>query len=146
MSRRTPRRTARRPRSLTTLSAVLALLVGSGTACGAATEHSGLPDPAPANPAHSVALGMYYGDRPASTTDAELGVTPAIHLTYVDWTSNWSENDVLTEDAAHGQTSLVNWEPFDVDLHAVVAGGYDQQIIATARGAATLTCSTSPPR
>jgi len=89
-------------------------------------------------PADGVALGMYYGDRPQDETDAALGVVPAIHLTYVPWEADWSSDPVLAQDAARGQTSLVNWEPFGVDFQDIVDGEHDALITAQAEGAARL--------
>ncbi|MCA5923786.1 glycoside hydrolase family 26 protein [Curtobacterium oceanosedimentum] len=86
-----------------------------------------------------IALGMYYGDRSLAATNKALGTTPAIHLTYFDWASDWSADPVLAADARRGQTSLVNWEPFDVDFHDIVAGEYDDVITEQAEGAAALT-------
>jgi hypothetical protein len=127
----------------------LVVLGGLTTGCGADGAPDGQADrtvtgPAPAEgftptaPADGVALGMYYGDRSLEATDAALGTTPAIHLTYVDWASDWANDPVLAADAARGQTSLVNWEPFGADFHDIVAGAYDTQITAQARAAAAL--------
>lgn len=119
--------------------AVCSLLAG----CGAQpTHHTGRHDVETTEALRSgpgIALGMYYGDRPQAQTDAELGTTPAIHLTYFDWSSNWSKDPVLTADARRGQTSLVNWEPFDADFHGIVDGDYDALITKQAKGAASLT-------
>ncbi|MFZ7088248.1 glycosyl hydrolase family 18 protein [Curtobacterium sp. RRHDQ10] len=88
--------------------------------------------------ARGLQLGMYYGDQSLAATDAALGTTPAIHLTYHDWKSDWSHDPVLAADAGRGQTSLVNWEPFGADFHDIVRGRYDALITKQAKGAATL--------
>ena len=83
-------------------------------------------------------LGAYDGDRSPAATGAALGRAPQVHLTYVGWEDGWTTDPVLAEDAARGQVSLVNWEPFDVDLADVVAGEADAMLERRAAEAASL--------
>lgn len=141
------------------LGVVLFVLAGCGTSGNdgpSASASSSLPesaDPAstagpaatetifdvPLVPGSGVYLGAYYGDGTQEDTDEAIGRVPQIHLTYVGWEDAWTTDEVLTEDVERGQVSLVNWEPFDVDLHDVVDGRYDAMLAQRASEAAELT-------
>ena len=128
----TPRSRRRAPRALV-LVAVLALAI-AGCSPDASDSAPG-PVGAPAAdlvPDTGAYLGLYYGDRGRDATDAAIGRTPQIALTYVGWEDAWTTADFLAEDVERGQLSLVNWEPFGADLHDVVDGRYDEML--TARG------------
>lgn len=92
----------------------------------------------PLVPSSGVYLGVYYGDGSPAQTDAAIGRTPQIDLTYVSWADPWATSEVMGQDRARGQTSLVNWEPFDVDLADVVAGRYDTMLTQRGKEASRL--------
>jgi hypothetical protein len=92
----------------------------------------------PLVPDEGVLLGMYYGDGGQEESDDAVGRVPSIHLSYFGWQDAWSTDPVLPEDAARGQLSLVNWEPFDVEFDAVVDGRYDELLAQRGREAAAL--------
>ncbi|WP_423921758.1 glycoside hydrolase family 26 protein [Frigoribacterium sp. 2-23] len=131
--------TAHRTRLVAGIAGLLALglLVAGCTAASASGEATG-STPASPSSAAKIELGLYYGDQSLTATNEALGTTPAIHLTYFDWESNWSADPVLKADATRGQTSLVNWEPFGADFHDILEGRYDGLITRQAKGAATL--------
>jgi beta-mannanase len=89
-------------------------------------------------PAEGAYLGLYYGDRPPEETDAAVGRTPQVHLTYVGWEDDWPRSAEVRGDVDRGQVSLVSWEPFGVDLADVVAGRHDAMLRERARAAARL--------
>lgn len=93
---------------------------------------------APLLPESGVYLGVYYGDGGVSETDAAIGRTPQVHLTYFGWEDPWATDDVLAEDGDRGQISLVNWEPFGIDFAGIVAGRYDDMLAQRGREAADL--------
>ncbi|MCS5723259.1 glycosyl hydrolase [Herbiconiux sp. CPCC 203407] len=93
---------------------------------------------APLLPASGAYLGVYYGDGSVSDTDAAIGRTPRLHLTYFGWEDPWATDDVLGEDLDRGQISLVNWEPFGVDFADIVAGEYDDMLAQRGREVARL--------
>ena len=121
---------------------LLAVLLVAG--CGAPDGERREADPAPTVfdaplvPASGVYLGAYYGDGTQEDTDEALGRVPQIHLTYVGWEDPWTTDGVLAADVDRGQVSLVNWEPFDVDLQDVVDGRYDDLLARRAREASAL--------
>lgn len=92
----------------------------------------------PLVPAEGVYLGVYYGDGTPAETDAAIGRTPQLNLTYFGWTDPWTTSDVLVDDRGRGQISLVNWEPFDADFPDIVAGEYDDLLSRRAAEAAEL--------
>jgi len=135
---------------------VLLALAGCGATVGDRVSASGpAQDPATAGdagpgterttfdvplvPETGVYLGAYYGDGTQENTDEAIGRVPQLHLTYVGWEDAWTTDDVLAEDVDRGQVSLVNWEPFDVDLQDVVDGRYDGMLAQRAGEAAELT-------
>jgi hypothetical protein len=83
-------------------------------------------------------LGVYYGDGSISDTDSAIGRTPQIHLSYYGWNDSWTTSAAISEDTDRGQISLVNWEPFDIDFHDIVAGKYDPMLGQRAREASQL--------
>lgn len=93
---------------------------------------------APLEPASGVYLGVYYGDGTPAETDAAIGRTPQIRLTYVGWEDPWATDDTIPAAADAGQISLVNWEPFDVEFSDIVAGRYDDMLTQRATEAAGL--------
>jgi hypothetical protein len=111
----------------------------SVTGCTGASENA-KPSPAEASSPLDgrIQIGLYYGDQSLTATNEELGTTPALHLTYFDWGSDWSADPMLQSDAARGQTSLVNWEPFGADFHDILDGHYDELITKQALGVAAL--------
>ncbi|HEY0240611.1 MAG TPA: glycosyl hydrolase [Friedmanniella sp.] len=96
-------------------------------------------DDVPLVPASGAYLGVYDGDGSPAETDDRVGRVPQVHLTYVGFHDAWATDPVLAQDAARGQISLVNWEPFGVDLADVVAGRYDRMLQERAAQAAGLT-------
>lgn len=106
---------------------------------GAAAHGAPTAFDAPLVPESGVYLGMYYGDGTQDETDDAVGRVPQLHLTYVGWEDPWTTDPVLAEDVDRGQLSLVNWEPFGVDLQDVVDGRYDDLLAQRADEAAGLT-------
>lgn len=92
----------------------------------------------PLVPEQGVHLGIYYGDGSADDTDAAIGSSPAIHLTYFGWEDAWPTSDEVTSDIDAGRIPLVNWEPFGVDLAAIVRGDHDELLAQRAAEAASL--------
>jgi len=128
----------RRGRAALALGCALLALSGCSTGPGAGPAADPGPRAAPLVPDEGAYLGIFYGDRPQDETDAAIGRTPQIHLTYVGWTDEWATSDVLAEDAARGQLSLVNWEPVGLDFAELVAGRYDDLLVTRARQAGEL--------
>lgn len=90
-------------------------------------------------PEEGAYLGVYYGDRPQTETDASLGRSPQIHLTYFGWEDQWATSETVRQDAAAGRISLVNWEPFDVDFADIVDGHHDEMLVTRAKQAGQFT-------
>jgi hypothetical protein len=113
-----------------------------GTLRGYPGAEKTTPSPGPRSnlvPERGAYLGVYYGDRPSKETDASLGRSPQIHLTYFGWKDEWAISDIVRQDAAAGQISLVNWEPFDVDFADIVDGQNDEMLVTRAKQAGELT-------
>ena len=88
-------------------------------------------------PATGALLGMYYGAGSIAQTTAKLGRTPPVHLTYYNWTADWT-GAVTKADLAAGRIPLVNWEPHNIDFNKIVDGSLDATIKARARGSKAL--------
>ncbi|MES2222373.1 MAG: glycosyl hydrolase [Acidobacteriota bacterium] len=108
-------------------------LLGS-TNAGGATSATGS---AILEPATGALLGMFYGAGSIAQTTAKLGRTPPVHLTYYNWTADWT-GAVTKADLAAGRIPLVNWEPHNIDFHKIVDGSLDATIKARARGSKAL--------
>jgi hypothetical protein len=83
-------------------------------------------------------LGLYYGAGSIKDTNRLIGTTPKVHLTYFDWTDDWTAAASTQQDLAAERIPLVNWEPFDVDFRDIVNGKADAMIGARAAAAAAL--------
>ncbi|WP_226357725.1 glycoside hydrolase family 26 protein [Pseudonocardia sp. ICBG601] len=118
-------------------TAAVALLGAVLVGCTAAAPEPA-DDAVPLVPGHGIHLGLYYGSGSIADTTAAIGRTPRIHLTYVDWPSEWATSPVVAEDLAAGRIPLVNWEPFDVAFPDIVAGRYDAMLRTRAQQAAAL--------
>ena len=88
-------------------------------------------------PATGALLGMFYGAGTIAQTTAKLGRTPPVHLTYYNWTADWT-GAVTKADLAAGRIPLVNWEPHNIDFNKIVDGSLDATIKARARGSKAL--------
>ncbi|MFH8533767.1 glycoside hydrolase family 26 protein [Streptomyces tendae] len=144
-------RNTRPLRSVTGIVAA-ALLLTLATACSGSTPgaQAALPDrPAPAAPqrdpgkaplvpAHGALLGHYYGAGTMAETDARIGRTPAVHLTYHDWTADWAHSPATRADFTDGRIPLINWEPFGIDFDDIIGGELDTDIRRQADGAKAL--------
>ncbi len=74
----------------------------------------------------------------AADTDAAIGSSPAIHLTYFGWEDPWATSDEVSTDLEERRIPLVNWEPFGVDFAGIVRGDHDGLLAQRAAEAATL--------
>lgn len=87
-------------------------------------------------------LGHFYGADTVSATDARIGRTPAVHLSYFAWADDWPRSVELRDDLATGRIPLVNWEPDGasgkIDFTAIISGQYDAMIHARAAAAKVL--------
>ncbi|MER5890198.1 glycosyl hydrolase [Streptomyces sp. NPDC001941] len=83
---------------------------------------------APLVPAHGALLGHYYGAGTQAETDERIGRTPAVHLSYYDWSEDWANAPATRADLADGRVPLVNWEPFGVDFDALIDGDLDETV------------------
>lgn len=115
------------------------LSVGAGGSAGVRGA-AGAPGTAGASgtgdllaPAQGALLGLYYGAGTIAATDARIGRSPQIHLTYFAWSDAW-ENDARS-DLAAGRIPLVNWEPDGIDFADIANGKLDANIKARAQGA-----------
>lgn len=97
-----------------------------------------VPGEGPLVPAHGALLGHYYGAGTAAETDARIGRTPAVHLTYYSWEDDWARSSTTRADLADGRIPLINWEPFDVDFDDIISGELDTTIRERADGAKAL--------
>jgi hypothetical protein len=88
-------------------------------------------------PASGVLLGQYYGAGSIDQTTLKLGRTPAVHLTYYGWATDWT-GSVTRADLAAGRIPLVNWEPHNIDFSKIIDGSLDAEIIARANGSKAL--------
>lgn len=88
-------------------------------------------------PATGALLGMFYGAGSIAQTTAKLGRTPPVHLTYYNWTADWT-GAVTRADLAAGRIPLVNWEPHNIDFNKIVDGSLDATIKARAKGSKAL--------
>jgi hypothetical protein len=110
----------------------------SGAAGGPATGNGGAAGGAPASgdilaPAQGALLGLYYGAGTIAATDARIGRSPQIHLTYFAWADTWEKDARADLDA--GRIPLVNWEPDGIDFADIASGKLDANIKARAQGA-----------
>jgi len=115
---------------------------GSAGAIGAAGAKgtAGAPGAAGANgggdilaPAQGALLGLYYGAGTIAATDARIGRSPQVHLTYFAWSDAWEKDARVDLDA--GRIPLVNWEPGGIDFADIASGKLDANIKARAQGA-----------
>lgn len=83
-------------------------------------------------------LGLYYGSGSIKDTDALIGASPRLHLTYFSWSDDWVAAASTQQDFAAGRIPLVNWEPFDIDFDDITAGRYDPMMKERAHAAAGL--------
>lgn len=115
--------------------AALVILASSGWLLGA-TGAGGSPI---LEPATGTLLGQYYGAGNIAQNTAKLGRTPPVHLTYYNWTADWTgANSATQADLAAGRIPLVNWEPHKIDFNKIVDGSLDATIVARAKGSKAL--------
>jgi len=105
-------------------------LTGAAGVKGTAGANGGLDILAPAQGA---LLGLYYGAGTIAATDARIGRSPQIHLTYFAWSDAWEKDARVDLDA--GRIPLVNWEPGGIDFGDIASGKLDANIKARAQGA-----------
>jgi len=84
-------------------------------------------------PAQGALLGLYYGAGTIAATDARIGRSPQVHLTYFAWSDAWEKDARADLDA--GRIPLVNWEPDGIDFTDIASGKLDANIKARAQGA-----------
>jgi hypothetical protein len=89
-------------------------------------------------PARGDYLGLYYGAGSIKDTNSRIGAAPKVHLSYFDWTEDWTAAGSTRQDFASGRIPLVNWEPYDVDFRDIISGKADAVIDARAAAAAKL--------
>lgn len=131
--------TAPRPiRSLLAVSAAMLALAGCSAPAVPVVDPVEQAADAPLVPEQGALLGIYYGDGEPAATDAAIGRTPPLHLTYFGWEDDWVGSDAVTQDAEAGRISLVNWEPFGVDFADILAGEYDDMLLQRATTTAAL--------
>ncbi|WP_199831099.1 glycoside hydrolase family 26 protein [Streptomyces sp. NBRC 110028] len=97
-----------------------------------------IPGEGPLVPARGALLGHFYGAGTMTETDARIGRSPAVHLTYYNWADDWARSSTTRADFAAGRIPLVNWEPFDVDFDDIISGKLDTTIRKRADGAKAL--------
>ena len=83
-------------------------------------------------------LGLYYGAGSIKDTNNRIGAAPKVHLTYFDWTDDWTIAASTQQDFAAKRIPLINWEPFDVDFRDIVDGKADAMINTRGAEAAKL--------
>ncbi|MBM7439399.1 glycoside hydrolase family 26 protein [Streptomyces sp. HB132] len=120
----------------TALAAAVALLATSCTAVG--KENASSSSVGTLVPSKGALLGHYYGNGTVEETDARIGTTPKIHLTYYRWEDDWSASEPTRDDLSGNRVPLVNWEPFDVDFNDIIDGSLDATIEKQADGAKKL--------
>ena len=105
----------------------------------AASKVSGTVRGVPLVPAQGALLGHFYGSGTMAATDARIGRKPAVHLTYYDWSDDWTGSSSTTRaDLADGRVPLVNWEPDNIDFDKIISGALDSTISKRADGAKAL--------
>lgn len=88
-------------------------------------------------PETGVLLGAYYGDESMADTEAKLGRSVPLHLTYYAWTDDWTEGSA--NDLRSGHVPFVNWELYEGgDLAEINAGAFDSMLAERAEQAAAL--------
>jgi hypothetical protein len=98
------------------------------------------PDPNPSDilvPAQGAWLGQYYGDGSIADTSARLGRTLRLHLTYYDFTHDWTGGETK-RDLDAGRIPFVNWEVFDTPLDQIINGSKDAMLAQRAQQAKAL--------
>ncbi|WP_369224676.1 glycoside hydrolase family 26 protein [Streptomyces sp. R39] len=111
----------------------------TGRSAPAASKVSGAVRGVPLVPAQGALLGHFYGSGTMAATDARIGRKPAVHLTYYDWSDDWTGSSSTTRaDLADGRVPLVNWEPDNIDFDDIVSGALDSTIRKRADGAKAL--------
>ncbi|MET9497829.1 glycosyl hydrolase [Streptomyces sp. NPDC006552] len=129
------------------VTVLLLTLTALATACSG--PHQAARDRAPRTPSASAGtaplapeqgalLGHYYGAGTVARTDARIGRTPAVHLTYYDWSDDWARAPATRTDFAQGRIPLINWEPFGIDFDDIIGGELDDTIRRRADGAKAL--------
>ncbi|WP_327328825.1 MULTISPECIES: glycoside hydrolase family 26 protein [unclassified Streptomyces] len=121
-------------------AALVTATVLIATSCSTAGEEPATSSSAtaPLEPSEGALLGHYYGDGTVEETDARIGTTPGIHLTYYGWEDDWSASEATRDDLSGNRIPLVNWEPFDVDFDDIIDGSLDATIEKRADGAKEL--------
>ncbi|MEU0136652.1 glycosyl hydrolase [Streptomyces sp. NPDC006296] len=120
-------------------TALVTAVAFAATSCSTAPEKVADAKPAaPLVPPEGAWLGHYYGNGTVEETDARIGTTPKIHLTYYGWEDDWSASGTTRDDLGDDRIPLVNWEPFDVDFDDIVDGSLDATIEKQADGAKEL--------